>query len=173
MSTTTTTGLHAAFPSGPIAEADGTVTPVWRGYFQSLYVRTGAAPGASTPGLEAGLVAERTARQGADTGLSNAIGAERTARENADTAEAAARTAGDAGKLAETGGTLTGPLTGTTAVFGVYQSGSTAGPTWTSGFGAPAATQPLGSIYSRRDGAVGTTLYVSRGAGTWLPVAGV
>jgi hypothetical protein len=48
-----------------------------------------------------------------------------------------------------------------------------AGPTWSGGTGAPASTQPVGSLYSRTDGAVGTTLYVSRGAGTWNPVAGV
>jgi hypothetical protein len=47
------------------------------------------------------------------------------------------------------------------------------GITWTSGSGAPVATAPLGSLYSRTDGAVGATLYVSRGAGTWNPVAGV
>jgi hypothetical protein len=48
-----------------------------------------------------------------------------------------------------------------------------AGPTWTSGAGAPASTQPVGSIYSNTTGAVGATLYVSRGAGTWTAVAGV
>jgi hypothetical protein len=47
------------------------------------------------------------------------------------------------------------------------------GPTWTSGTAAPASTQPVGSLYSRVGGAVGATLYVSRGAGSWLPVAGV
>jgi hypothetical protein len=45
--------------------------------------------------------------------------------------------------------------------------------TWNSGTGAPSATRPIGSLYSRTDGAVGTTLYVSRGAGTWAAVAGV
>lgn len=50
---------------------------------------------------------------------------------------------------------------------------SPSGPTWTAGTGAPATTQPLGSMFSRTDGGVGTTLYVSRGAGTWNPVAGV
>jgi len=50
---------------------------------------------------------------------------------------------------------------------------SSTGPTWTSGTGAPSGTQPLGSLYSRTDGTVGATLYVSRGAGTWNPVAAV
>jgi hypothetical protein len=53
------------------------------------------------------------------------------------------------------------------------RTGLASGPTWTSGVGAPASTQPVGSMFSRTDGAVGTTLYVSRGAGTWNAVAGV
>jgi hypothetical protein len=51
--------------------------------------------------------------------------------------------------------------------------GGTTGPCWTTGAAAPAATQPVGSIYSRVGGAVGATLYVSRGGGTWAAVAGV
>jgi hypothetical protein len=51
--------------------------------------------------------------------------------------------------------------------------GTTAGPTWTTGAAAPAATAPIGSLYSRTGGAVGATLYVSRGGGTWAAVAGV
>jgi Spherulation-specific family 4 len=51
--------------------------------------------------------------------------------------------------------------------------GSGSGPRWTSGTGAPGGTEPLGSLYSRTDGGVGTTLYVSRGDGTWNAVAGV
>ena len=47
------------------------------------------------------------------------------------------------------------------------------GPTWTAGAGVPVAVQPRGSIWSRTDGGVGTTLYVSQGAGTWNPVASV
>jgi hypothetical protein len=51
--------------------------------------------------------------------------------------------------------------------------GGPAGPTWTAGTGAPATTEPLGSLYSRTDGAVGSTIYVSRGDGTWNAMAGV
>jgi hypothetical protein len=51
--------------------------------------------------------------------------------------------------------------------------GGASGPSWTTGSGAPASTQPVGSLYSRVGGAVGATLYVSRGAGTWAAVAGV
>jgi hypothetical protein len=57
---------------------------------------------------------------------------------------------------------------------GTYaDGGATASPDWTSGAGAPAATKPVGSLYSRVGGAVGATLYVSRGAGVWAAVAGV
>lgn len=51
--------------------------------------------------------------------------------------------------------------------------GGANGPTWSSGAGAPAAVQPRGSLYSRTDGAVGSTLYVSQGGGAWNAVAGV
>ena len=51
--------------------------------------------------------------------------------------------------------------------------GTATGPSWTTGSGAPAATAPVGSLYSRVGGAVGATLYVSRGGGTWAAVAGV
>jgi hypothetical protein len=52
-------------------------------------------------------------------------------------------------------------------------TGAAGGPTWTTGSTAPAATAPVGSLYSRVGGAVGATLYVSRGGGTWAAVAGV
>jgi hypothetical protein len=47
------------------------------------------------------------------------------------------------------------------------------GVSWTMGSAAPASVQPVGSLYSRTGGAVGATLYVSRGGGTWAAVAGV
>lgn len=48
-----------------------------------------------------------------------------------------------------------------------------AGPTIRSGTGAATGTQPKGSQWIRTDGAVGSTLYVSQGGGTWNAVAGV
>lgn len=45
------------------------------------------------------------------------------------------------------------------------------GLTWTTGIGAPTSTQPVGSLYSRADGAVGTTLYVSHGGASWSAFA--
>jgi hypothetical protein len=53
------------------------------------------------------------------------------------------------------------------------RTGGVAGPTWTSGAGAPASTQPNGSLYSRSDGTTGSRLYVSDGAGSWSAVSGV
>ena len=56
---------------------------------------------------------------------------------------------------------------------GYLQTGDLGGPTWTNGAAVPSSTQPVGSLYSRGGGAVGATLYVSRGGGTWAAVAGV
>jgi hypothetical protein len=46
-------------------------------------------------------------------------------------------------------------------------------PTIRSGTGAATGTQPKGSLWLRTDGAVGSTLYVTQGGGTWAAVAGV
>lgn len=54
-----------------------------------------------------------------------------------------------------------------------YVIGTSTGPTITSGTGAPNSTQPKGSLYTREDGGIGSTLYISQGAGTWNPVAAV
>lgn len=165
--------LKAAFPSGPLTDDGGNLSAAWRGFFQSLYSRTGDAQGVSTPDVSAGLSAEQAARTAADTALSGAIVAERTAREAADTTETAARVAADALRLLLSGGTMSGPLVGTTATFVTYFSGTASGPSWTSGTAAPTATAPVGSLYSMVGGAVGATLYVSRGGGVWNAVAGV
>jgi len=104
--------LHAAFPGGPLVDEGGNLTPAWRGFFQSLYVRTGGAPGASsdTSAIQADLASESAARSSADVALSTAIANERTARETADAAEATARASADAQKLGVAGGTVSGPL---------------------------------------------------------------
>lgn len=65
------------------------------------------------------------------------------------------------------GANVTGGLTADVIAVG------SATVTWTDGNGAPVAAATRGSLYSRRDGGVGTTLYVSQGGGTWNPVAGV
>jgi hypothetical protein len=50
---------------------------------------------------------------------------------------------------------------------------ATGGPTIRAGTGAATGTQPKGSMWMRTDGAVGSTLYVTQGGGTWAAVAGV
>ena len=69
------------------------------------------------------------------------------------------------------GDTVTGPIVAITGL----TIGSAAGPQWITGNGTPSGvvTAPRGSMFSRGDGAVGTTLYVSQGGTTWNPVAGV
>lgn len=50
----------------------------------------------------------------------------------------------------------------------------TGGPTITVGSGAPGTSvQPKGSIYIRTGGAVGSTVYISQGGGTWNAIGGV
>lgn len=63
---------------------------------------------------------------------------------------------------------------GTGAAFAPkFAVGSASGPTLTSGNGVPTSTQPISSIYLRTDGATGSRLYVTSGAGAWSAVSGV
>ena len=77
-------------------------------------------------------------------------------------AEAAARAAADAALQANINANV-----------GALLPKPAGGVTWTAGTGFPTASQPRGSLYSRLDGAVGTTLYVSQSGGAWSSVAGV
>ena len=89
--------FRAAFPSATLTDAGGNLTPAWRGFFQSLYARTGGANGVSsdTTQLEAELEAERQARIAGDQAAADGLAAERTARQQADTAETTARETAD------------------------------------------------------------------------------
>jgi hypothetical protein len=89
--------FRAAFPSATLTDESGNLTPAWRGFFQSLYARTGGSNGISsdTTQLEAELEAERQARIAGDQALATGLAAERTARQNADTAETEARRQAD------------------------------------------------------------------------------
>jgi len=89
--------FRAAFPSVSLIDESGNLTPAWRGFFQSLYARTGGSNGVSsdTTALEAELEAERQARIAADQALTGGLTAERTARQNADTTETTARVGAD------------------------------------------------------------------------------
>jgi hypothetical protein len=65
-------------------------------------------------------------------------------------------------------GAMSGPAITVTTL-----SITTGGPTIRAGTGAATGTQPAGSLWMRTDGSAGARLYVSAGAGTWTPVAGV
>jgi hypothetical protein len=83
----------------------------------------------------------------------------------------------EAGRIVGSTGTqrwLIGTTTDdTTSLLQVAGAVNVNGVTIRSGTGAASGTQPKGSIWMRTDGAVGSTMYVSQGAGTWNAVAGV
>src|SRR5579862_3810297 len=95
--------LASTIPNTAMLDADGFIVPVWRAFFQSLFVRTGGGPGvAAGPDLSVALGIETSQRIAGDNALTAALGVEATARTSADTAlstaitnEAAARVAGD------------------------------------------------------------------------------
>lgn len=60
--------------------------------------------------------------------------------------------------------------TGEAFVTSLRLTSRTAGPTFTSGTGAPTATAPNGSVYSQTDGTATTTLWV-RAAGAWVALS--
>jgi hypothetical protein len=173
------TQFSAAFPSAPLLDdITGLLTPAWRGFFRALWARTGDADGVDLDAIIQSLTEADNGLSTRDDQLAASILAETVARRVADSTEATTRAAEDtatrAAMLPLSGGTLTGPLEGPLGSFGVVQTGGAAGPEWTAGAGPPGtAVAPIGSLYSNISGAVGATLYVSRGGGTWLPVAGV
>lgn len=67
--------VNAAFPSGPLLEADGSLSSAWRGFFLALYNRTGAAVGTSTGVAQAALDNETAARIAGDHNLQVQINA--------------------------------------------------------------------------------------------------
>jgi len=73
-----------------------------------------------------------------------------------------------------TGGVAVDPLAAPSAVPLAVPSITLAGGiTIRSGTGAATGTQPSGSIWIRTDGSAGARIYVSQGAGTWVPIAAV
>jgi hypothetical protein len=148
-----------------------------------------AAAASGAVSTEAGV------RAAADTANASAITTEATTRAAADTAEIAARNAAIAAEAVLRVAADAAEVIARNTAIGVETSRATAaeallapkatpvfttsiqidvgGPTWTEGAAAPSSTQPIGSLYSRAGGAVGATLYVSRGGGTWAAVAGV
>ena len=169
--------LRSAFPSGPLIDPTTQImSSAWQQFFLSLYTRTGQANGVSTADLTQSLAAETSERQAADAQLSGQIATETTQRGDAIAAETAARTAGDAAleasKLALAGGTLTGPLTGTTGTFATLAVTGGAGATWTSGPAFPDSSnvQPAGSIYSCTGPS--PRLWIAGPSGQWNAIQG-
>jgi hypothetical protein len=107
--------LNAAIPSGPLLEADGTLSSAWRGFFVALYARTGGPYGTSVAGVQGNVDAEAATRAAEDAVLSGDIASEATARAAGDASEASARAAGDASlnaaKVNRGGDVMAGPLT--------------------------------------------------------------
>jgi len=96
--------LASGFPNSLPIDPDGNLALEWRAFFQSLYTRTGGAPGvAAGPDLTVALTAEIGARIAGDAGLTTALTNETATRASADTLlssqivdEAAKRMAADA-----------------------------------------------------------------------------
>jgi hypothetical protein len=106
--------LNAAIPSGPLLEADGTLSSAWRGFFMALYARTGGAYGTTVVGVQNNVDAEAATRAAEDAVLSGDIASEATVRAAGDASEASARAAGDASlnaaKMNRAGDIMSGPL---------------------------------------------------------------
>jgi hypothetical protein len=107
-----------------------------------------AARIAADNALDTRITNETTNRTSADNALSTRITTAQTDADSAQTAADAAQATADAALVAPD-----------PAI------------TWTSGIGAPTTTEDKGSLYSRTDGTVGATLYLSRGGGTWTALA--
>ncbi|HEX3574565.1 MAG TPA: hypothetical protein VHU42_08205 [Rhodopila sp.] len=87
---------NTGFPTDPVVDANGNLTPAWRAFLLALYNRTGSAVGVSTGTISGQLATEVSARTAADTTLAGSIASEQAARIAADGAEATARASADA-----------------------------------------------------------------------------
>jgi len=161
-------GLLSGFPqlNTPLVDpTTGNITRLWWYFLNSLWTRTGDSQGASTV----------QALEDAQNAQARSIAAQASA-----TAAQASANGAVAGVAAETARALAAeallaPLAGAnfTGAVAATQLGLGTGANWTTGAGVPTSTQPKGSIYSRTGGGIGSTLYVTQGAGVWNPIAGV
>lgn len=166
-------------PSGAapfVDPATGMMTIGALRWTMAITARTGDSQGIGTTNVQTAATAAQTSAttaQTSATAANAAVAAEAATRATADTTEAVARTAADATERAAriAADALLAPQASPVFTGGI--TNGIAGPTWTQGAGVPGATAPVGSLYSRTGGAIGSTLYVSRGGGTWLAVAGV
>ena len=154
---TTIPGFPTA-ANGPFVDGNGILLP-WALRFLATFV---PAVGDAVPAAQSSANA---AAASAATAASAAAVAQTTAN-NAQTAVTAETSRAEAAEA------LLAPLASPTFT-GTVTVGGTGGPTITTGTAAPTSTQPISSLYLRVGGALGATLYVSRGAGTWAAVSGV
>jgi hypothetical protein len=164
---------RAAFPTGPLLDPEtGQPTSAWRAFFTTLYDRTGSTEGVS---VARAVGTEAAVRAQTDAAIAATAHAETVAVGDAVAREASARQAADAHLQATTlpltGGTLSGPLVGTTGTFTTLQAGGPGGPTWTAGTVVPTGTAVTGSLYSRTTGAPGGVLFVNQGGTAWAAIA--
>jgi len=83
------------FPTSPVVDQGGNLTPAWRAFLLALFNRTGSGVGVSTGAVSASLTAETQARSAADIALGGEIASETSARVAAVTNEATARANAD------------------------------------------------------------------------------
>jgi len=100
-----------------------------------------------------------------------------TAKRRADVDGGVAADGNSSDGRTNTGGTavdaLASPSTVGLAAPSLTIGPASTGPTIRAGIGAATGTQPSGSIWIRTDGSAGARIYVSQGAGTWVPIAAV
>jgi hypothetical protein len=102
----------AAFPAGPMIDANGEIMPAWRGFLLQLFNRTGGSRGSNAATSTTALAAETAARIAADLTLSSGESSEAAARAAAIAAEAASRSSEDE-TLAQRIATLASTIGGT------------------------------------------------------------
>lgn len=109
---------------------------------------------------------------GVFTGVSEALSGASTAASYTASGAIAAASEAITGASTAASYAATGQVSGATGVWtssvqAVNFINGASGPTWTQGTGAPSANAPIGSIYSRTDGATATAVYykIASGAG--------
>jgi hypothetical protein len=163
------------FPDVSIPMTDpetGRVSLPWYFLLQRLFKRTGDSLGGSITEAQAGATAALALAGTAQAAAGVAQASAGAAQTSASAANVAVVNESIRAQQAEA---LLAPLVGATFTGLVVapEFRITGLTTWTSGVGIPSSTQPVGSMYSRTGGAIGSTLYVSRGGGVWNAVAGV
>jgi hypothetical protein len=164
-------------PPDAFVDPSGMLSAAWLACIGALHRRTGDAVGISSADNATQIATEEAARVAADTALQAGLDDEAATRAANDTAEANARLAADTAeanaRITADAAEVSARIAADNALNAAKLANPGGGVTWTSGAAAPTSTQPIGSLYSRTGGAVGATIYISRGGGAWLPIPGV